>query len=272
MICLCITFTLGFMACDNGNISSEIIAPTPDVDEENDNDDDDDTQDSENDSSNSPDTVVPVKTYDNLLKVTATTLNVRSIASSNSTILGQVNKGDLLPLVDENGNYYVVTYKNKTAYVHKNYADRIKIETDDKTVEALLTKAKTLLGFPYVYGAQRYHFGGKLNSNFTYGKFDCSSLTQYVYYFFGINLGATTREQVKQGTVVNTDDLKRGDLMFFTNSNRKHLTGVERVGHVAIYFGDNYILHTASDYAVIEQISTTRWNYFISAKRFDLTA
>ena len=43
--------------------------------------------------------------------------------------------------------------------------------------------------------------------------------------------------------------------------------GVERIGHVALYLGDNYILHTASDYAVIEQISSTRWGYYIEARR-----
>ena len=262
LICLCVTFTLGFTACTNGNNLSGITSPAPDIDNDSETDDDSDEESNE----------TPTKKYDRLLKVTATTLNIRSSASSNSTILGQASKGDLLPLTSNTGNYYAVTYKNKVAYIHKDYATQIDIEVTDETVESLLSKAKTLLGFPYVYGAQRYHFGGKLNSNFIYGKFDCSSLTQYVYYFYGVNLGATTRDLVKQGEPIDKKDLKRGDLMFFTNSSRKHLSGNERVGHVAIYFGENYILHTASDYAVIEQISSTRWGYFISAKRFNLSA
>ena len=45
-------------------------------------------------------------------------------------------------------------------------------------------------------------------------------------------------------------------------------TGIERVGHVAIYLGDNYILHTASDYARIEQISSLRWSYYIETRDF----
>jgi cell wall-associated NlpC family hydrolase len=77
-----------------------------------------------------------------------------------------------------------------------------------------------------------------------------------------------TRSQILQGKKVNSGDLQRGDCMFFTNESRKHLTGIERVGHVAIYLGDNYILHTASDFARIEKISTARWNYFIEARRF----
>ena len=76
-----------------------------------------------------------------------------------------------------------------------------------------------------------------------------------------------TRTQIYQGKTVKKSELKRGDLMFFTNASRKNNTGIERVGHVAIYLGDNYILHTASDYAKIEQISATRWGYYIQSQR-----
>ena len=55
--------------------------------------------------------------------------------------------------------------------------------------------------------------------------------------------------------------------MFFTNATRKDKVGIERIGHVALYLGDNYILHTASDYAKIEQISQARWSYYITSRR-----
>ena len=58
------------------------------------------------------------------------------------------------------------------------------------------------------------------------------------------------------------------NILYFTNSSREHLSGVEKIGHVALYLGDNYILHTATDYARIEQISAKRWGYFIEARRF----
>ena len=66
---------------------------------------------------------------------------------------------------------------------------------------------------------------------------------------------------------VKRSELKRGDLMFFTNASRKDKTGMERIGHVGIYFGNNYILHTASDHAVIEPISSVRWSYYVTARR-----
>ena len=88
-------------------------------------------------------------------------------------------------------------------------------------------------------------------------------------FYMGANtlLQVNTRTQVYQGNTVNKSGLKRGDLMFFTNAQRYNKTGVERIGHVAMYLGGNYILHTASDYAKIEQISSTRWSYFIQGQR-----
>ena len=91
---------------------------------------------------------------------------------------------------------------------------------------------------------------------------------QYIFYNGAdVLLNMTTRTQILQGKAVKSDALKRGDLMFFTNASRKNNTGIERVGHVAVYLGDNYILHTASDYAKIEQISSQQWSYFIQARR-----
>ena len=92
---------------------------------------------------------------------------------------------------------------------------------------------------------------------------------QYMFYHgAGVNLNMTTRTQVKQGSYVSKTDLARGDLIFFTNSQRYNKTGTERIGHVALYLGENYILHTATDYAVIEQISAKRWSYYIETRRF----
>jgi len=81
-------------------------------------------------------------------------------------------------------------------------------------------------------------------------------------------LNVNTRTQVKQGKYVKPSDLQRGDCIFFTNDERQYNTGIERVGHVALYLGNNYILHTASNYACIEQISAKRWSYYIEARRF----
>lgn len=198
-------------------------------------------------------------------------VNIRTGAGSAYSVLGKAEKGTVYAVIEKSGNWYKTFYRNKAAYISVSYAKEFSIQkSDEKTVEDVLFSAYRLLGTPYVYGAMRYHDGyGNRLKNFTSSKFDCSSLTQYAFYQgAGVLLQTTTRLQVKQGKYVKPSDLKRGDCIYFTNESRKHLTGVERVGHVAIYLGDNYILHTASDYARIEQISNARWNFYIEARRF----
>ena len=143
-------------------------------------------------------------------------------------------------------------------------------KSDNAVVEDVIWEGYKQLGVPYVYGAVRLHDGyGNFLSGFTKSKFDCSSLVQYVFHEAAdVILQTTTRTQVKQGTYVPRNQLSRGDCIYFTNSVRQHYTGVERIGHVAIYLGDNYILHTATDYARIEQISSTRWSYYVETRRF----
>ena len=196
-------------------------------------------------------------------------LRVRSKPSSSSSIIGTLDKNDAVLFYDEQNGFYKTIYKEQTAYVSANYCSTLEVEYDNERIESAIDFGATLLGYPYVWGSQRYHWGnGKLNSNFVNGEFDCSALVQYVYYKSnGVLLDLTSRTQSLNGVEVKRKDLKRGDLMFFTNASRINKTGIERIGHVGIYFGNNYILHTASDHAVIEPISLTRWSYYITARR-----
>lgn len=202
---------------------------------------------------------------------TGNDVNIRAGAGSAYSVLGKAEKGTMYAIIGKSGNWYKTFYKNKAAYINASYAKEFSIrKSDKKAVEDVLFSAYQLLGTPYVYGAVRYHDGyGNRLKNFTASKFDCSSLTQYAFYQgAGVLLQTTTRLQVKQGKYVKPSDLKRGDCIYFTNESRQYLTGIERVGHVAIYLGNNYILHTASDYARIEQISNARWNFYLEARRF----
>lgn len=200
-------------------------------------------------------------------------LNIRSGPSTSYSSLGAAESGVLLKLVEKVGNFYKTSYLNRTAYVSANpsYTSIISFELADANddIERVIEDGLKVLGTEYVYGAARYHYGnGTRNPNFTVTEFDCSSLMQYIFYK-GANalLDMTSRTQSLQGRAINRSEIKRGDLLFFTNSTRYHNTGIERIGHVALYLGKNYILHTASDYAKIEQISSARWSYYISARR-----
>lgn len=221
-----------------------------------------------NDSAEENETSVPEEREVTYLRSLADGLNVRQAPSVQSVSYGHIDKGDMVGYYGETDGWYKTFYCGKEAYVKKEYCGFYVMEKGDEAVEKVIEVGVKLLGTPYVYGAVRYHDGdGNLLKGFDERRFDCSSFTQYMYYIgAGVCLDLTTRTQILQGTSV--DDVQRGDLMFFTNASRKNLTGIERVGHVALYLGDGYILHTASDYAVIEKISATRQSYFISANRY----
>lgn len=213
----------------------------------------------------------PAIEYARYINCTGESVNIRSGAGTQFSTLGVAEKGTSYVVLEKVGNWYKTFYRGKEAYISASYAVVFSLEqSDDEAVEEVLDEGYKHIGVPYVYGAVRFHDGkGKLLAGFTAQKFDCSSLVQYVFYK-GANklLQVTTRTQVVQGKFVAKSQLKRGDCIYFTNESRKHLKGVERIGHVAIYLGDNYILHTASDYARIEKISSTRWKHYIEARRF----
>lgn len=211
-----------------------------------------------------PEKPAPQKTV-TYIRVTATQVNVRI----NGSVVGQMEKGDCLAYLGTEGSWYKTYYKNKEAFISRSYTELFKMNaSQSQKAEEVIALGTRFLGTAYVYGATRLHSGkGTLYAGFTSTKFDCSSFMQYLFYYgASVNLGLTTRNQVLQGKYVKATEIKRGDLLFFTNSSRKNYKGIERVGHVALYLGDNYILHTASDYAVIEQISATRWGYYIEAR------
>lgn len=212
----------------------------------------------------------PVTNTVNYISVTADNVNIRSGAGTDYSAVGTAEKSTLYACLGEENGWYKTKYKNKTVYISKKYCVVTSMtKSDNEQIEAVIAEGTNVLGTPYVYGAVRLHDGkGNMLKGFTTNAFDCSSLMQYMFYN-GANklLQVNTRTQVYQGTTVSKSKLKRGDLMFFTNASRKNNTGIERIGHVAIYLGDNWILHTASDYAKIEQISATRWGYYIQSQR-----
>ena len=205
------------------------------------------------------------------IRLTGNNVNLRKGAGTNHSVITTSKQGTMYALTEKTGNWYKTFYRNQVAYVHTSYVTVFHIEkSKNEDVENVVSEGYKLLGTPYVYGAVRFHDGkGKLLAGFSAQKFDCSSLIQYIFYKgAGKLLNVNTRTQVKQGKYVKASELQRGDCIFFTNEDRQYNTGIERVGHVALYLGNNYILHTASNYACIEQISAKRWSFYIEARRF----
>ncbi len=87
------------------------------------------------------------------------------------------------------------------------------------------------------YRGVPYKFGSSKNTTRT---FDCSSFTQRVFKQVGINLPRDSRQQSSVGKHVSKGQLKKGDLVFF----RSYGSASPRITHVAIYAGNNTLLHT----------------------------
>ncbi len=203
------------------------------------------------------------------LLVRADGLHVRSGAGTNFSSLGTVNKMELLAFCGEENGWCETRFRGKKAFVFAKYVTLTTLGGGDERVETVIAEGTRLLGVPYVYGATRFHDGaGTPLRGFSEDAFDCSSFMQYLFYRgAGVLLDMTTRTQVKQGVHVEKEEIRRGDLLFFTNASRKDKVGIERVGHVALYLGENYILHTASTFSKIEPLSETRKGYFLEARR-----
>ena len=238
-----------------------------------------DSSTSENDSSvSTPNPPTPPETPNNPIPKTASyvrcvadSVNIRSGAGTDFSALGSAEKGTVYAVIEKTGNWYKTYYRGKTAYIYASYFSAFTLQkSTDTDVEDVITEGYKLIGTPYVYGAIRFHDGkGKLLKGFSTSKFDCSSLMQYIFYKgAGELLQVNTRTQVTQGKFVPKSELKRGDCIYFTNAEREHKTGVERIGHVALYLGNDYILHTASDYARIEKMTAKRWSFYVEARRF----
>jgi len=127
-------------------------------------------------------------------------------------------------------------------------------------------KADSIIMLGLQYMGTPYDFGAKLGQTDT---FDCSSFTNFLFGKHGIKLPRNSRQQSKEGTEVGLDELRKGDLIFFTTPKRKNKTGIERIGHVAIYIGDNKILHTyRTGIGVVVTELNKRWkDRIITAKR-----
>ncbi|MDF2960630.1 MAG: hypothetical protein K0S39_2365 [Paenibacillus sp.] len=104
----------------------------------------------------------------------------------------------------------------------------------ERKADAVIATGLKYLGTPYEFGA----------SSKQTATFDCSSFTRYIYGQNGVTLPRNSREQSQIGQDVDINKVRKGDLLFFTTPARKQASGLQRIGHVAVYLGDNKLLQT----------------------------
>lgn len=183
-------------------------------------------------------------------------LNMRNTAGVSGKVVGRINTGDKVDVLDMHYNGWVKihTIDNVTGWVNGKYLT-IKGGTPNKgnsdKIENILNLAYKQQGKPYRWGATGPN------------SFDCSGLTSYVYKNgAGITLPRVSRSQATVGTYVNRANLKPGDLVFFGSG--------KSITHVGMYVGDQKFIHSpqTGDVVKVSKMDTGSYSKrFITARR-----
>jgi len=128
------------------------------------------------------------------------------------------------------------------------------------------TDKKKLLDYAKYFKGGKYVWGGTSPKGF-----DCSGYVQYLYKKHDVNLPRTAWAQSKKGMVIDKDNLKKGDLVFFLTDKKRGIP----VTHVGIYIGNGEFIHAASKKKGIIISPITHGHYaktFVSARRVTIEA
>ena len=158
---------------------------------------------------------------------------------SNTKVLRNMQKGAVIHITEETNQDWlkVVADDDQIGYIAKASTDYI-IKADqpawEKKVDAVIAEGLKYLGTPYQFGA----------STKQTDTFDCSSFMKLIFGRNEVTLPRDSRQQSEKGESVSLDQLRKGDMLFFTTASRKNLTGVDHIGHVGMYLGENKVLQT----------------------------
>jgi peptidoglycan DL-endopeptidase LytE len=111
----------------------------------------------------------------------------------------------------------------------------------------------------------------KLGAGYRFGatgpySFDCSGFTSFVMKQMGVSIPRSSRAQFNGGRAVSRMGLLPGDLVFYQGPS-----GRGGVGHVAVYIGNNKIIHasTPSTGVIVSSMSERYYiSRYIGARRY----
>ncbi len=201
--------------------------------------------------------VIALEYMEEMLVVTTDILNVREEPNTECTIYMQVATGEQLEILeDEVNGWYKININNIVGYVSGEFVEKrnilptaievkqvvatITTPPSNTTVDTsqlssevsqtavdLIDYAMQFLGNPYVAGGNSLTTGT-----------DCSGFTKLIFAQFGYDLPRTSADYLYVGTQIPLSALKPGDLILYKYGSR--------IGHVAIYIGNNQIIHAST--------------------------
>lgn len=166
-------------------------------------------------------------------------LNLRKSASNSAKVLRVLSYGTKVTIKATTGSWYKVKVGSTTGYVAKAYirkgsaASTSSYSSSKKVTSSSVSssaKGQQVINYASKFVGNRYVWGG---TSLTNGA-DCSGFTQAVYKHFGYSIPRTSYLQRTCGKyVASLAQAQPGDLICYE-------------GHVALYMGNNKILHAAN--------------------------
>lgn len=192
-------------------------------------------------------------------------LNVRAEANSSSSILTVLDKGTVVTVTGKKGNYRQIVVpssegasslfnKTETAYVYSKYVTKgttLPSTTVTASTSGSSSKGQQVVNYAKKFVGNPYRWGG---TSLTKGA-DCSGFVQSVYKHFGKSLPRTSTSQRKAGTKVSSlKKAKAGDIICYS-------------GHVAIYMGNNKIVHASTRKTGIKISNNAAYRKIVTIRR-----
>lgn len=164
--------------------------------------------------------------------VTALNAIVHKSPSAKSDTVSDVVAGDRLKLLRTSGCWLQVEFPDKRqGYISRKDAmpEKDWRKQLDRSPEAILATAKSMLGFPYLWAGMSPK------------GMDCSGFVRTVLFMHDIIIPRDSGPMSRVGLRIdNRSDLQPGDLVFFGRQE----DGQAHVSHVGFYLGDGLFIHS----------------------------
>ncbi len=172
---------------------------------------------------------------------------VRTSKNSDSKSLVTLKKGDKVKVLSTNSTWVKVKVGDVIGYTKGKY-----IKTSNGTAsqnsskgESVVQYAKRFLGNPYKWGGESLTNGA-----------DCSGFVKAIYKHFGVSLPHSSYALRRVGRAVSggIKNAKPGDIICYS-------------GHVAIYMGNNRVIHASNPKSGIKITNNASYRKIVAIRR-----